>query len=142
MSNEWVTEASVEIKGKDRNGIPFTLSGDIEDVHIDVDAPVSSFYTNKITKGSQYYLKFRAKEDTGEQYRVQLATTDIERTAEIEVDGCTPANIEKARLLVGAPVDAGVRPMGAGYWPEAVRIQLATDKVKLLFVWTETVVLR
>lgn len=138
--SEWLTDASIEIKGKDRNGHPLTITGDIEDTRVEVkEKKLAGPYS---IGESQYYLKFRAKEGSGEQVRIQLATTDIERTAEIEIDGCTPANIELARKAVGAPENAGVRPMGAGYWPEAVRIQLATDKVKLMFVWTETVVLR
>lgn len=141
MSDEWLTDASVEIKGKDRNGTPITLTGDIENTRVEADFSTEEWSSRKISAAGQYYLKFKAKEN-GEQFRIQLATREVERTAEIEIDGCTPANIELARKAVGAPVDAGVRPMGAGYWPEAVRINLASDKVKLIFVWTETVVLR
>ena len=143
---EWIRDASVVVSGTDPSGNPIEVKADVEDVRVERDMSMEEFENfygrpNAFVTSDQYFLKMRPRQD-GVQYTFTVHARTVERTAEIEVDGCTPAKIEQARIAVGAPEDAGVRMYGAGYWPEAVRVDIATQKTKLIFVWEEKVFLK
>jgi hypothetical protein len=115
----------VEIRGKNKDGAPVVVWGEVDDVTINVTE--TDYYNRyKFGNDAQYSFSFKPQKD-GKQLTIKIKQRQVSKTATVPLWIHTREGVESARKKAGAPADASYVTSGIG------------EDTDIIFKWEETV---
>ena len=94
------------VTGKDHLGTPVTLECNAKDVAISQETEygdiLSEYYGPTVLTSDRWFLEIKPRED-GAAFEIRLDTTEVLRTARMEVRALTPEVISAAAKATGVP---------------------------------------